>query len=68
MLCRNKPDNAHMYYHIMDKNIVQFLIEHGCHPLYMAGHTYYFSRNDLTQMWLAEYNKSSRKEVEDDAI
>ena len=51
-----------MYYHIMDSKIVKFLIEHGCHPLYMAGGTYYFSCNDLTQMWLAEYKKSQRKE------
>lgn len=49
----------------MDSNIVRFLVEHGCHPLYMDGKTYYFSRNDLTQMWLAEYEKISRKEVGD---
>ena len=62
MLCRNKPDHPQMYYHIIDSKIVKFLIKHGCHPLYMAGGTYYFSRNDLTQMWLAEYEKSQRKE------
>ena len=61
MLCRKKPDQPKMYYHIMDSNIVRFLVEHGCHPLYMDGKTYYFSRNDLTQMWLAEYEKNFKK-------
>lgn len=65
MLCRNKPEQPKMYYHIMDANIVRFLMEHDCHPLYMSGNTYYFSRNNLVQKWLTEYEKSTRKEVGD---
>lgn len=63
MLCRSKPDNPTLYYHIMDTALIHYLMKHGCYPLYSDGTTMYFVKNEETKKWMSEYKKSGGKEV-----